>query len=196
MKQESHQLRNKWIAILVVTAILCVVLFGAARHYRSTSAPKEIHLSQTVRQELYDRQIVPLLLGKQRLWVEVVTTPESITQGLSDRSSINQMPGSEGKDSPSQGMLFVLPEARIPTFWMKDMLFSLDMIWIKDGEIVDITENVPHPTSPQESLPLYSPNQAVDMVLEVPSGSVAVWQLQPGDTLLFPTLDTSDGPDQ
>ena len=43
------------------------------------------------------------------------------------------------------GMLFVFPEPIQPTFWMKGMLFAIDIIWIRDGTVVQIHESATPP---------------------------------------------------
>ncbi len=66
-----------------------------------------------------------------------------------------------------EGMLFLFTTPSRYGFWMKDMLFSLDMIWISaDWHVVDITPNLSPATYPQ----VYFPKQNVEYVLEVPAG--------------------------
>lgn len=123
-----------------------------------------------------DHQHIHLQLGSRQLLVEVVNTPESTTQGLSGRSSIG-----------SDGMLFVFPKAQMLQFWMKEMKFGLDFIWLNNWTVVDLTQHVP-PPSPEEAqneslLTIYSPKQPADMVIEVNDGDVSRWGVQVGDTL-------------
>lgn len=179
------QLRNNIVAIGVVSIVLFMLVLSQVSQRGENTRLSGISMNDQVRQTISDHQVVPLLIEDQRLWVEVVTTPESITQGLSDRTEI-------GNGTPSQGMLFILPERRQPSFWMKNMHFDLDMIWIKDNQIVAITPNVPHPAAPQDYLATYSPNQAVDMVLELPAGAASTWKLQAGHQISFPTLSTPE----
>jgi hypothetical protein len=116
-------------------------------------------------------------IGTQKLRLEIVNTDESRQKGLSDRAIVN-----------SDGMLFVFPQAQILQFWMKEMRFGLDFIWIKDGKVVDITPNVPTPRDDQP-LQIYSPSQPADMVLEVSDGQAAWFGIQKGQEvrLLPPT---------
>lgn len=73
-----------------------------------------------------------IVAPQAKLSVEVVNTPESRELGLSGRSGI----------SDKHGMLFVFPSSGSFGFWMKDMKFPIDMVWInKDGVIVYIVEN-------------------------------------------------------
>ena len=58
------------------------------------------------------------------------------------------------------GMYFVLT-SDAPRIWMKGMRFPLDLVWIKDGRVVDVTARVPDepPGTPESELPVYSPSQ-------------------------------------
>lgn len=80
------------------------------------------------------------------------------------------------------GMYFVLT-TDTPRFWMKGMRFPLDMIWIKDGRVVDITARVPPPRDgvPDSELPSYSPARPADRNLEVNAGWAARNGVRPGD---------------
>lgn len=111
-----------------------------------------------------DRSQVEIQVGEHRLQVEVVNTTESIRQGLSGRSEIG-----------SDGMLFLMPERAVARFWMKEMQFPLDMIWIDGDTIVGITSDVPIPTAGMTltALPVYPSPSRVTSVLEVPAGVAA-----------------------
>ncbi len=109
-----------------------------------------------------DRGTVALRVGENVQQVEVVKTTDSITLGLSGRSEIG-----------ADGMLFVFQQAMMPRFWMKEMQFPLDIIWISSGKVVDITEQVPapDPNTPLDELPTFAPRAPVEWVLEVPAGT-------------------------
>ncbi|HYD34926.1 MAG TPA: DUF192 domain-containing protein [Vitreimonas sp.] len=123
-----------------------------------------------------DHRYINLTVGDKVLTVEIVTKPESLERGLSGRSQIG-----------SDGMLFMMPSPRRPQFWMKEMLFGLDLIWISQGQVSEITPNVPapQPLQPLTQLPHYSPQQPADAVLEVEAGKVAAWEIKIGDTVSF-----------
>jgi uncharacterized membrane protein (UPF0127 family) len=80
------------------------------------------------------------------------------------------------------GMYFVLT-TESPRFWMKGMRFSLDMIWIKDARVVDVSARVPPPREdvPDSQLPGYSPTRPADRVLEVNAGWAARNGVRTGD---------------
>ena len=113
------------------------------------------------------------------LFVEIMDTQEKREQGLSNRTKLTD----------AQGMLFDLRTSNVarPEFWMKDMLFNLDLIWIKNGSVVDITKNAlaPRVDTKLNELPLYKPNSDIDMVLEVNSGWTDKNNIQIGDQLTY-----------
>lgn len=94
--------------------------------------------------------------------VEIAATPPTRTQGLSGHLPLED----------DEGMLFLFEWPDRYGFWMKDMLFSLDIIWIRDGLIVDISTDVPAP-QPGEEIANAMPREAVDAVLEVNAGFAA-----------------------
>lgn len=89
--------------------------------------------------------------------VEIAQTPAARTQGLSGRAALPE----------NGGLLFAFPKADYYAFWMKDMLFSIDIIWIDaNARIINIQENVSPDTYPEKFRP-YRPAQ---YVLEVAAG--------------------------
>jgi uncharacterized membrane protein (UPF0127 family) len=121
-----------------------------------------------------DHGFTNLTVVTTTLRVEVVNTSASITQGLSGRSSIG-----------SDGMLFVFTQSMMPRFWMKEMQFPLDLIWINNGKIVDITENVsaPEPGQALNDLPTFGPKEPANWVLEVPAGTAKSSNWKVGDVV-------------
>lgn len=114
--------------------------------------------------DIEDRSTVYVEINGRLLRTELVARPDSITQGLSGRSQIG-----------ADGMLFALSQTNlIPTFWMKDMQFPIDIIWIggNGSTVVDVSANLPTPKAgtPLSDLPKYSPSKPASMVLEVDAG--------------------------
>jgi uncharacterized membrane protein (UPF0127 family) len=98
-------------------------------------------------------------LDSTEILLEIVETKEELVLGLSGRHSI----------AAADGMLFVFSEEDEHGIWMKEMLFSIDIIWINSlGEVVFIEENVSPDTFPN----ILKPNKSAKYVLEVPSGTV------------------------
>jgi uncharacterized membrane protein (UPF0127 family) len=102
-------------------------------------------------------------IENQGIKVDIADNVTLQTKGLSGRSILNE----------NEGMLFVFPDNKIRYFWMKDMLFPIDIIWItKEGKIVDIEKNAPKPeaNTPDYKLPIYTSPEPVSYVLEVNAG--------------------------
>jgi uncharacterized membrane protein (UPF0127 family) len=115
-----------------------------------------------------------VIISGKKLLVDIADTPALQTKGLSGRQSLDE----------NQGMLFVFPSEAKQFFWMKDMLFPIDIIWInKDEEIVYIDENapIPEPNTADYKLPLYSSPKAVKYVLEVNAGYSEKYSIKVGD---------------
>jgi len=103
--------------------------------------------------------------------VEVARTPAEQERGLMFRSSL----------PPDAGMIFVFPDVRDRSFWMKNTLIPLDMIFIAEsGAVVGVVENAePHTTTPRGvgALSRY--------VLEVNGGWSAGHGVRAGDRVRF-----------
>ena len=109
--------------------------------------------------------------------VELARTAEERTRGLGGHAPL-------GAD---EGMLFVFPEAGRHSFWMKGMTFALDIIWIRDGQVVHVLPDVPPPGpgAPDSALPIYTPPAAANYVLEVAAGFAARWGIQAGSGVVL-----------
>jgi uncharacterized membrane protein (UPF0127 family) len=64
-------------------------------------------------------------------------------------------------------MLFVFPHDQEPGFWMKDMLTSIDMIWVTDSGIIVAIDSSVSPTTYPKS---FYPPQPIRYVLETRAG--------------------------
>jgi len=115
------------------------------------------------------KEITAVTVGSNIYTVEVARSVEDQARGLSNRDS---MP-------VNHGMLFPFPPSSQPNFWMKDMRFSLDIIWISNNKIVDISRHlpIPAPGTPPEKLPTYTPSQGIDNVLELNAGQADQFQV-------------------
>ena len=79
-------------------------------------------------------------------------------------------------------MLFVFERPAHHAFWMKGMLFPLDLIWIENGTVVHIERDAPHfpPSTSDLSLPIYAPAAPATYVLEVNAGFTALHGIEVG----------------
>lgn len=105
--------------------------------------------------------------------VEVAASSNLRRLGLSGRDGLGE----------NSGMLFVFDHSDFYDFWMKDMKFPLDIIWIKNNKVADLEENVPPPLAgaPDASPPVYKPEAPADSVLEVKAGFAGKNQVKIGD---------------
>ncbi len=80
-------------------------------------------------------------------------------------------------------MLFVFPKADYYPFWMPDMHFPLDIIWIgADKKIISISENIPPLLDKTKPTYYLSPKPA-QYVLEVKAGFAKKHNIKIGDTV-------------
>lgn len=116
-------------------------------------------------------------IGDDVIRVEVARTAEERARGLSGRDGLAE----------DAGMIFPFDTAGHPGFWMQGMRFDLDLVWARDGRIVEIHERVPRPPPGPDPnappLPLYRPRSPADLVLEVPAGTASRRGWRVGDTL-------------
>lgn len=105
--------------------------------------------------------------GPVKFQAEVAADPESQEKGLMFRKSM----------APDAGMLFDFHMPDMQTFWMKNTVIPLDMIFIRaDGTISSIAPDaVPYSETP---IPSYEPVRAV---LEINGGRAAQLGILPGD---------------
>ena len=104
-------------------------------------------------------RVVDVRIRDATIRSEVADTPEVRRQGLSGRATL-------GRDA---GMLFLFERPGIYPFWMPDMHFDLDLVWIRQDRVVGITRDV----SRRDPLREHPPPLPVDRVLEVVSGTAA-----------------------
>jgi len=103
----------------------------------------------------------------------IVDTDASRALGLSGRKSL-------AKDD---GMFFVFPRKEIQNFWMKDMYFPIDIIFMDDHKIVSIFNSVPPPRAGEtlSELPIYTSTAPANAVLEVNAGEAKKHRFSVGD---------------
>lgn len=106
---------------------------------------------------------VPITIGAKTIYSEVSDNQEKRAKGLSGRTEL----------AGDEGMIFIFDQKDIqPPFWMKGMLIPLDFIWINNGEIVQLDENVQPPTNDSNIITI-TPLSPIDYVLEVNAGYVS-----------------------
>lgn len=156
-----NRLSTKLLAVLFLLGVTGLLGLLSGQSFSQPKTPSETQVAA----------VSAVRVGQKIFSVELAISDHQQTIGLSNRTGLKA----------GTGMLFVFKDARRPVFWMKDMLFPLDIVWIYQGKVVDISRNVPKPEpgTPADKLPLYEPASPVDYVLEINAGEAA--QINIGD---------------
>lgn len=109
-----------------------------------------------------------------RFPVEIAATKKEKERGLGYRNAV----------APGHGMLFAFDHKEQYKFWMKGMNFPIDIVWIDESTVADITENIPVPIG--SSAAIYVPRVPVNRVLEINAGEVKKFGIRLGDTVRYP----------
>ncbi|EQA99493.1 hypothetical protein L288_19540 [Sphingobium quisquiliarum P25] len=138
----------------------------------SPTAPKaEKATSPASQQQVLLPLVISTATGTRRFAVEAALTPQQQEQGLMFRKSLE----------PDGGMLFPMNPPRTASFWMKNTLIPLDMLFIRtDGTIAFIAAN----TTPYSREPV-SAGVPVAAVLELRGGRAAELGIAPGDRVAW-----------
>jgi len=143
--------KNRIISLLVAALLIT----GAASTYAANYKGRLTIVTSDGREHPFD--------------IELAITPQQQAKGLMFRESMPE----------NAGMLFLFTEERERSFWMKNTLIHLDLIFIKaDGTIHHIRENA----IPRDLTSIKS-NGPVSAVLEINGGRSAELGIEPGDTV-------------
>lgn len=154
--------KNKKVLALAIIALsasaLAVIFFGQTIKSYIQNVPIINSISGTSPKKQMDK----IKVGETEIWVEMAETPQEKARGLSGKEKLEK----------DEGLLFAFENKTQPSFWMKDMNFAIDIIWIADGKIVGIEKNVPAPGEGtlDSELKFYKPEVGIDYVLEVNGG--------------------------
>lgn len=116
-------------------------------------------------------------IGEALLKVEIADTQGKRNKGLSGREKL----------ASDSGMLFIFETPKKYQFWMKGMKFPLDMIFIREGKVVDFLTQVPIAEIGlnEANLPRYQPMVPIDMLLETNAGFVQNHNILKGETVFL-----------
>ena len=122
---------------------------------------------------VYSHAIVTTSTGEE-IPVEVADTLKKRSLGLGKRTSLKK----------GWGMLFVFEKRKPHRFWMKEMQFPLDIIWLDNHRIVHIIHNAKAANYWDEPEVMTSP-VPVNFVLEIAAGRAAKLRLKTGQRMKF-----------
>lgn len=113
-----------------------------------------------------------IIVNNYRLQADIAGTAQQQQTGLAIKSHLNE----------NQAMLFPFATESYQAFWMKDMKFPIDIMWVdKNNTIVYVQPNLP-PCVAGQNCPIYQPNVKVIYVLEVVAGFAQKHHIMVGQT--------------
>lgn len=147
--------------VLVVFAVVAVFLYQ--------------EYSDDIRDALFHPQDeYTMYVGDIAVSVTIADEPNERKQGLSGTQSLDEF----------EGKLFIFEKPGKYGFWMKDMLFPVDIFWIDDTfQIVHIEENVSPETYPK----VFTPDTEARFVLEVNESFAHFYNIHEGERVIIPT---------
>lgn len=108
-------------------------------------------------------------LGNRQILVDLAMDDYSRTRGLSGRDSLDA----------DRGMYFAYDTSTIQFFWMFQMKFPLDIVFMKDDEVVFVAQNVPSPTGMMPPAVVNS-HKPSNRILEINAGKAEEWGIKEG----------------
>ena len=154
--------------IFAILALVVIVILGTigSRFLSEQLRPFSLYPQETTQQ-------ATVTILNQTFTVSIARTEEEKQIGLFEETTLAQ----------TYGMLFVYETPGDYGFWMKNMKIPIDIIFIRQGRIVTIYQNVAPSASTNETQLIYKPEEPADMVLEIQSGLSQKYGFQKGDTL-------------
>jgi len=173
---KSHRLN--WKFILVLAVILLLVGGFICLGWPNSVSYVDQKILATNSASAHGTETPAVLLGDLEIPVELAVSYAEIQRGLSGRVSLAE----------DKGLLFIFSRPAIYRFWMPDMNFPIDIIWINEGKIIGINHNVSNDFDPDNPIFYYAPKPA-QYVLEVNAGFAEQHGLDVGDNLIFKNIN-------
>jgi len=142
-------MKRKWWIIVIVVIVVAAAIGICYFRFKQSSAQ--------------------VTINDKKIKVEVAMTESQRIKGLSGRDHLDA----------DSGMLFVFPQSGINTFWMRDTKIPLDIIFINEGKVVEVTTL--DPELPGVPTPSYTPQNPAKYVLEVNAGLIDGNKIKTGD---------------
>ena len=166
--------KSSHIGILFLVLVFAAVMFGFFFYLKKGIGGNIGDPVLRPKAQFHDNIRLKTLIGGVTLDTEVAKSDAKRNVGLSGRSGL----------SGSQGMLFVFNGYGKYAIWNKDMLFPIDVLWIKDEKIVDIYENMAATSADSKNI-IVAPKQDANFVLEVNAGFVKEHGIKVSDKIVF-----------
>lgn len=155
----KQKISNKNIFYLVIFFVFCIFLFVGFSLFKRQAVDKS---------DFEKNKITKIKIANQIFEVELATSKREHYLGLSGREDLLD----------KHGMLFMFPEKEQKYFVMRDMNFSLDIVFIDENRVIDVYKNLPYDEKSQQIL--YESSAPVNKVLELKGGSCDRYNILPG----------------
>lgn len=160
---DKHQRRTLFQILIVV-----LIVGGFALAYRAIRQDHMTAAQEAVAAAAYTEDLrLNTAAAPVELKVQLAITPKDQERGLMYRQQLGA----------NEGMLFVFPDVANRSFWMKNTVIPLDLIFMDAGrQVLHVAANA----APRDESLILSQLPA-KYVLEVPGGQAAKWGLKDGD---------------
>lgn len=150
---------------IIISIIVLIIVFVSFLFFYDKNLPDNDSIEQ-------NNDFVTLIYGDVSVTAEIADDIPKQRLGLSGRTVL-----SEGI-----GMLFIFENDDFHGIWMKDMLFSIDIIWLdKNLTIIDFERNISPETYPE----IFKPHVRSRYVLEINAGFVNKHNIEIGNIFIF-----------
>jgi hypothetical protein len=153
MPEPLHLKKNK-----LILALFFILAFAAGSYFF------------TQKDNFSENNLNTISIKDKKFAVELAISGQEQQKGLGGREIL----------CPDCGMFFIFSYKGLYSFWMKDMKFPLDIIWISGDEIVFIAKNIP-----PDYQDVITPDIPADSVLEINGGLCDKYQIKKGDKIVF-----------
>ena len=161
------------ILLVLLFMLLCLKHFEESNETLTTSQISDRSASVLNKNISFSKKNI--VVSGHKISVYLADTEEKQERGLAVFDQLGE----------NEGMLFVFDETGKYSFWMKDMKFAIDIIWIGENkEIIYIKKNAT-PESYPESFEPENPTRDTKYVLEIPAGFSEKNNLKIGDMVEF-----------
>lgn len=169
----------KLLPTLLIIAILATIgVFWVHQHAQTPQPTPEPAVVAEITQEDEEFEQTDtrptVILGNETFYVDIVLKEADRARGLSGRSGL----------ATNEGLWFVFEEPARHAFWMKDMLFAIDIIWI---DINGLVVHIEHGLTPETFPTIFTPSSDASYVLEVNSGTAERLSVSVGSVVTLPS---------
>jgi uncharacterized membrane protein (UPF0127 family) len=170
--------------IVIVSVVIAIVVVATVVLYLNPAITGMLGGQEGEQQGIIIDEMISGTNGHQQVNVtvnglvlvtDISVTNEQRAKGLSEKDDLAE----------NEAMLFVFGNEAKHTFWMKDMKFPIDIIWIDSDKTIIHIENNLQPCSSEVVCPTYKPNDDSMYVLETVGGFAEKYNILKGTRVGF-----------